>query len=73
MQVFSLAIFIGLVIRYVSATIVNRYINSKESDEALTDKIGFQVSVITYLLNEILLKINVTILIALLVKEYILT
>jgi hypothetical protein len=73
MYVFSLAIFIGLVIRYVSATIVNRYVTSKESDEALTDKTGFQVSVITYLLNEILLKINVTILIALLVKEYILT
>jgi hypothetical protein len=73
MYVFSLAIFIGLVIRYVSATIVNRYVTSKESDEALTDKTGFQVVVITYLLNEILLKINVAILIALLVKEYILT
>jgi hypothetical protein len=73
MYVFSLAIFIGLVIRYVSATIVNRYINSKESDEALIEKTGFHITVITYLLNEILLKINVAILIALLVKEYILT
>jgi hypothetical protein len=72
MQVFSLAIFIGLVIRYVSATVVNRYVNSKESDEALTSKTGFQVSVITYLLNEILLKINVTVLLAILIKEYIL-
>lgn len=72
MNVFSLAIFIGLVIRYVSATVVNRYVTSKESDEALTSKTGFQVSVITYLLNEILLKINVTVLLAILIKEYIL-
>ncbi len=72
MHVFSLAIFIGLVIRYVSATVVNRYVNSKESDEALTSKTGFQVSVITYLLNEILLKINVAVLLAILIKEYIL-
>jgi hypothetical protein len=72
MKLFLLAIFIGLVIRSVSVRVVNNYVRSETSKEELSKKTGFHVAVLTYLINGLLLKISIVVLIALLVKEYLL-
>lgn len=72
MRIFLIAILIGLVIRYISAFVVNRYVKSKQSDEQLLAKPGFNIVLVIYLVNGLMLQINVAILIALAIKEYIL-
>jgi hypothetical protein len=72
MTLFLLAIFIGLVIRSVSVAVINNYVRSKTSKEELSKKTGFHVAVLTYLINGLLLKISIVVLIALMVKEYLL-
>jgi hypothetical protein len=72
MSLFLLAIFILLVIRSVSVTAVNNYVKTKASKEELTNKTGFHIAVLTYLINGILLQISIVVLCALMVKEYLL-
>lgn len=72
MRVFFLAILLGLVIRCISVFAVNKYVKTKETDDKLLSKPGFHIAVIIFLINNILLKINVAILIAIAIKTYLL-
>lgn len=72
MRIFFLAILIGFVIRWISIFAVNKYVKSRETDDKLLEKPGFHTAVLIYLVNDILLKINVAVLLAIAVKTYLL-
>lgn len=68
MEVFSLAISIGLVLYCLSGLAVKLCVEAKLSH----DHPAFQISAIIFVINRGLLDINVTILLAILVKNYLL-
>jgi len=71
MQVFYIAILIGLVLKCFSRLAVNYQINNR-NQEQLDKSIVFQGSVLFYCLNHIVLLVNITIVLALLVKTHLL-
>lgn len=72
MDIFCIAILIGLVVRLVCKFGIYLYLRTNKSEEEIRSKKGFQTLIFMYVFNKILLLIHITIYAALAVRTYLL-
>lgn len=70
---FFLAILIGVVIRFISAIVIEQYAKTGKTNDELREYRGFHVSVLAYIIGSIFKYVGLTLLLADLIKTYILT
>ena len=70
---FLLAFLSGIVLRSVATFGVTHYIRTSKSDEVMKSRIGFHVFIITYMIGSLFKYGGLALLIASLIKQYLLT
>lgn len=73
MKYFLLAIVLGFVLRFIATLGVTHYIRSCKTDSEMKEKVGFHASIISYVLGSILKYAGLALVIALLIKEHLLS
>ena len=72
MVIFSIAIIISIVLRFLSGIVVRFYLSLNKSKDDLDSSFIFNLSALVYVLNTGLIFINSSILFAMIIKTYLL-
>ncbi len=70
MQIFIIATLVSFVLKFVSLIVISFYKDAEKSDEELSDSFIFNLAVLIYVINTGLILINGSILLALIIKTY---
>lgn len=73
MQIFLVAICIGLVIQFLSWLVLHNMLNSGREEKEVLDSIPFNIALLFYMISKVATWVNITVFAALAVKTFILT